>query len=250
MLGHLHPFPAAARTRSAVRVFPRTDGGVGVSPPTVAILGRVTDSLARRERQALCDLALELGPEAPTLCAGWNAEDLVAHLLVRERDPISSLGNVVPALSGLNEKAMARRRETAYEVQVEAYRTPSAPLRLLPPLDRLINTFELVVHHEDLRRGQPGWTPRDLPAADVEQLWSQLARGARFMGRKVPVPTVLRRSGTGATAVLRKGGAPVTVTGDVVELVLFVFGRSAVHDVAFDGPEDRVSALKAADLGV
>ena len=210
----------------------------------------MTDSLARRERLALCDLAEQLGSDAPTLCDGWDAGDLIAHLLVRENNPVASLGNVAPPLAGLNEKAMARRREKPFGEMVDAYRRPSAPLRLVPPLDRMINTFELVVHHEDLRRGQADWTPRELPATDVEQLWSQLARGARFMGRKAPVATVLKRADTGATAVVKKGADPVVVTGGVVELALFVFGRSALHEVTFEGPADKVAELRAADLGV
>lgn len=205
--------------------------------------------LARRERLALCDLALTLGPDAPTLCEGWAARDLVAHLLVRERNPISSLGNVVPPLSGLTDRAMARRAGRTYEVEVEQLRAPSPPLRVVPGLDTLINTFEMVVHHEDLRRGGEDWEPRSLPAADEDLLWSQLSRGGSFFGRKLPVPTVLRRSDTGDTAVLRKGGDPVTVTGPVVELVLFIFGRSAVRDLSFEGPDDRVAALRTADLG-
>ncbi|WP_395694638.1 TIGR03085 family metal-binding protein [Nocardioides sp.] len=210
----------------------------------------MTDSLALRERRAFCDLAQVLGPDAPTLCEGWDAQDLVAHLLVRERDPISSLGNVVPPLAGLTEKAMARRRARPFEVEVETLRTPSPPLRVLPPLDRLINTFELVVHHEDLRRGQPDWSPRSLPAEDVDLMWSQLRRGGMFFGRGLPVPTVVRRADTGETATMRKGVDPVTVTGDVVELVLFLFGRSATSGLAFEGPEERVAELQAADLGV
>jgi uncharacterized protein (TIGR03085 family) len=208
----------------------------------------MTDHLALRERHELCDLALALGPDAPTLCEGWDARDLVSHLLVRERNPISSLGNVVPPLSGLTERAMDHRRAKPFEVQVETLRSPAPVLRVVSPLDRLINTFELVVHHEDLRRGQPDWSPRDLPAADRDVLWSQLRRGGSFFGRKLPVPTVLRRSDTGDTAVLRNGADPVTVTGPVVELVMFLFGRTAVRDLAFEGPDDGVAALRSADL--
>jgi hypothetical protein len=44
-------------------------------------------TLARSERHALCDLLTEVGADAPTLCEGWNAFDLAAHLVVRERRP-------------------------------------------------------------------------------------------------------------------------------------------------------------------
>ena len=45
----------------------------------------------------------------------------------------------------------------------------------------------------------------------------------------------------------KKGAEPVTVTGSVVELALWVFGRSAVRDVTFDGPPDAVARLQGSD---
>ena len=44
----------------------------------------MSDPIDVRERLGLCDLLLELGPEAPTLCAGWTTADLAAHLVLRE----------------------------------------------------------------------------------------------------------------------------------------------------------------------
>ena len=44
-------------------------------------------SFSDSERQLLADLFLEVGPEAPTLCAGWTTTDLAAHLWVREHRP-------------------------------------------------------------------------------------------------------------------------------------------------------------------
>jgi hypothetical protein len=37
-----------------------------------------------RERRELCDLLIQLGPDAPTLCEGWTTADLAAHLVLRE----------------------------------------------------------------------------------------------------------------------------------------------------------------------
>lgn len=210
----------------------------------------MSSSLARRERDALCDLALLLGPDAPTLCEGWDARDLVTHLLVRERRPIAALGNVVPPLAGLTERAMARGRKGSFGVDVERLRRPAAPLRVVPVLDDLMNTVELVVHHEDLRRAQPDWEPRAQPAADLDALWSQFSKAASLFGRKLPEPTVLRRADTGATAVARKGPDPVTISGPVVELVLFLFGRDQTHDLDFDGAPAAVARVRSADLGV
>jgi hypothetical protein len=50
--------------------------------------------------------------------------------------------------------------------------------------------------------------------------------------------------------VLRKGDGPVVVTGLPSEIVLLLFGRGQVHDLAFDGPEDRVARLRRSDLGI
>src|SRR5215212_8490759 len=44
-------------------------------------------SLPSRERAALADLLDELGPGAPTCCAGWTTAHLAAHLVVRDRRP-------------------------------------------------------------------------------------------------------------------------------------------------------------------
>src|SRR5918999_422676 len=47
-------------------------------------------TFARSERADLCDLLDKVGPDAPTLCRGWNAHDLAAHLWIRENDPLGA----------------------------------------------------------------------------------------------------------------------------------------------------------------
>jgi len=205
-------------------------------------------SLARRERAALCDLALEVGPDSPTLCSGWTAKDLVVHLLVRERSPLGSAGIMVGPLSGLTERASARYGQREYDALVDRLRSPGG-LYAIPAVDRLANSFEYVVHHEDLRRGRPDWQPRALDPADLDTLWRQLAKGVVFVGRKLPGPTVLHRADTGDSVIAKKGPDPVTITGGVVEIVLFLFGRDSVRDLIFEGPDEAVAAVRAADLG-
>jgi uncharacterized protein (TIGR03085 family) len=207
-------------------------------------------SLARRERADLCDLALLLGENAPTLCRGWDAKDLVTHLLVRERRPIGATGIMIGRLSGLTERSMARYRRQDFGVLVEKLRSPGLSPYALPPVDKAANTLEYLVHLEDLRRAQPGWQPRELDPADLDELWKNLSGGAMFLGRSLPVPVVFRRSDSGAEATMRKGPDPVTVSGPVVDLVLFVFGRDAVRGLDLTGPDDAVEALRTADLGV
>ena len=49
-------------------------------------------NLAHTERAALADLFAALGPDQPTLCEGWDTQDLLIHLLIRERSPLGAVG--------------------------------------------------------------------------------------------------------------------------------------------------------------
>ncbi|MGH3682284.1 MAG: maleylpyruvate isomerase family mycothiol-dependent enzyme, partial [Natronosporangium sp.] len=67
---------------------------------------------ARAERLALCDLLTDLGPDQPTLCAGWTTRDLAAHLVARERRPLAAPGLILRPLAGYTERvrqSVARR---------------------------------------------------------------------------------------------------------------------------------------------
>lgn len=209
-----------------------------------------TPPLARRERHALCDLALCLGEDAPTLCGSWTAKELVTHLLVREGNPLGSAGLLVGPLSPLTDRAMARLGRRDFAVLVEKLRDPGLTAYAIKPVEVLANTLEYLVHHEDLRRAQPGWAPRELPAVDEDAVWTALRLGGRYLTRSVDVPLRLSRSDTGGTARLRRGDDPVTIFGRPSELALFVFGRTQVRDLTFEGPEESIAALRAADLGV
>ncbi len=208
----------------------------------------MTTTFARQERAALCDLALEVGPDAPTRCGEWNAKELVIHLLVRERSLLGSPGMLIPGLSGFTDRAMDDLAPEPFEELVERLRRPS-PLLLVPGTDVLVNSVEFFVHHEDLRRARPDWTPRDISAASSGLLWG----AARLLGpglvRPAGVPVRLVRAGTGATATIRRGDDPVTVTGVPAELVMMLYNRPT-KGLAYDGPAGRVDALRAADLGI
>jgi uncharacterized protein (TIGR03085 family) len=210
----------------------------------------MTASLARRERRDLCDLALVLGEDAPTLCTGWAAKDLVVHLLVRENRPLAAAGIAVPALDGLTRREMDRMGRRDFAVLVEKLRRPRFTPYALPGADRLLNTLEYFVHHEDLRRAQPDWEPRELDPHDESRLWSAIGLAGRGLVRPAGVPVQIRRVDTGATTVLRRGEHPVVVTGPPSELVLQLFGRGQLRGLSFEGPPDAVARLRSADLGV
>ncbi len=198
----------------------------------------------------MCDLALEVGADAPTLCEGWAVRDLVAHCLVRENSPVGAAGVVVPPLSGLTEWAMDRQARQGLPRMVKKLRDPGLTPFALPAVEKAMNSLEYFVHHEDIRRAQPGWEPRELRSSDQDKLWRLVTRAARGLLRKSEVPVTLRRADTAETAEVRPGTDPVTVTGLPAELVMFVFGRSETHGLSFDGPRAQVTRLRGADKGL
>ena len=210
----------------------------------------MTDSLARRERHALCDLALALGPDAPTLCGDWTCRDLAAHLLVRENSMIGAAGITFSPMAGFTERAMARAARNPFPEMIAKLYDPGITPYRLPGVERLTNTLEYLVHHEDLRRAQLDWEPRDLSLADEDDLWKLLPGSAKLSSRKAGVPIVVRRSDRpDVEATVRRGDDPVVVTGRPSELALFFFGRSSVSDVSLEGPPDAVARLQEAELG-
>ena len=152
-------------------------------------------TLARDERLALCALLEQTGPSAPTLCDGWTTLDLAAHLVLRERRPDAGAGIMVGALAGYTRRVQRglTDRESFGDL-VAAIR--SGPPRLswfgLPGMDERANLVEFFVHHEDIRRGTPGWADRKVTPALSEALWGRLGM-ARFVLRKAPVGVELVR---------------------------------------------------------
>lgn len=203
---------------------------------------------AQKERQALCDLLLEVGPDAPTLCEGWRAKDLAAHLVVRERRPDAAGGILVPALAGYLERVQRSVRDgRSWPALVDEVRHgPPLPLRFL---DDSINTAEYFVHHEDVRRASPGWHPRTLPPALERVLWNRARFAARMAGRKAGVGLRIEALGFGE-AVGRAGSPSATVVGPPGELLLFVMGRQDVARVSVMGDDEAVARVKSADLGL
>jgi uncharacterized protein (TIGR03085 family) len=190
--------------------------------------------LAARERAALADLLAELGPSAPTCCEGWTTAHLAAHLVTRERRPDALPGYGVEQL-GLARplSAYAHRLEdrlwttTPYPEVVARLRSgpPSWVPLAWPVLSRVLNTTEYAIHHEDVRRAQPGWTTRALSRADQDQLWPATA----LFARRQPGGVVLRRTDTGDER--RVGGGRTELAGEPLELLLWLSGRREVARV-------------------
>ena len=210
--------------------------------------------LSRTERAQLCALFDEVGPDSPTLCHGWAARDLAAHLAVRERRPDTASAIVLPKIPLLTrrlESAQAGFAARPWEQLVELVRSGPpgwSPLGL-PFIEAAANSSEFFVHHEDVRRASPGWAPRELPAAASETLWRVLRTHARMFYRKAPAGVVLRRP-DGVSWRARGGGRMVTLTGEPQELVLHAMGRTSVARVQVSGDPEDVADFSTTPLGV
>jgi uncharacterized protein (TIGR03085 family) len=212
---------------------------------------RPMTSMARSEREQLCDLALQVGEAEPTLCEGWDVKDLMVHLVLREGSP-ASVANVVPQLSGVLERASRRLAARDFTVLVERVRRgpPVYSPFALPKVDEVANTLEYFVHHEDVRRARPDWEPRVLSARDEDRLWRMVALAGRGLVRGSRVGVTLQRSDDGSTKVLSRGLGPVVVQGLPSEIVLFLFGRKQHARVELLGDKEHVCALRGTSLGV
>ena len=201
--------------------------------------------LAQQERQTLCDLFVELGPDAPTLCEGWSTADLAAHLVVRERRPDSGPGLVWPPLAGHTEKVRrAERDRTPWEKLVATVRR--GPPLLLRPFDGAMNTVEFFIHIEDVRRAQGAWDPRPISPELADALWARVGPGG--MAKKVPATIVITSPGR---ADKERGTGPrLTLAGDPGELTMFGAGRQGAARVDIDGDADLIARLRSSSLGI
>jgi uncharacterized protein (TIGR03085 family) len=212
-----------------------------------------TDPLDARERADLCDLFVDLGPEAPTLCEGWATLDLAAHLVIRETDPRSGLAILGgDRFASLERRLMDGARAKGYETLVERLRggPPLVPWRL-PVLRPLLNENEWFVHHEDVRRANGEGPRTDRPDLDAAA-WSTARRLGPLMLRRVKGAGVaLSSPGFGEVAPRRRGDAPVVrVEGAPQELMLFIHGRRSAAQVEITGDPEAQAALAATKLGV
>jgi len=210
-------------------------------------------SHAAVERAALTDLLDSLGPDAPTLCEGWTTHDMAAHLALRDRIPAAWPGLALRRWAGRTERIHERfKADHAYAECVSMVRrgAPAWSPMGAPVLAELTNLAEYVIHHEDVRRAQPEWVPRAVPAERVDAVWRQLRRSARMMFRRAPDGIVLARAGTAAVLTAKRGEPTVTVAGEPIELLLYAANRRAAARVDVSGDEAALARLATARLGL
>jgi uncharacterized protein (TIGR03085 family) len=207
-------------------------------------------NFARTERADLCDLLTELGPDQPTLCAGWSTRDLAAHLVLRDRRPDAAAGIMLARLAGHTAAVQSSIAARPFDVVVDQIRHPPrwAPLSGIDALDRAANTLEFFVHHEDVRRAQPDWEPRALPRPLCLALWKAVPGIGRRALRGFPAAVLAVAAGYGQVQL--GSGPQMWLAGDPGELALFLIGRQAASRVELSGPDELSTRLREARLGV
>jgi uncharacterized protein (TIGR03085 family) len=204
---------------------------------------------ARIERERLADALLDAGPDAPTVCEGWTTADLAAHIVIRDRRPDAAAGILIKPLADWGNHVRKQYRDGhPYPELVKMAR--EAPwwnaMAAVPPLDETTNLIEFFVHHEDVRRGRPGWQPRDLEPELAAELWKRVPALVKLRLRRGPARVVVTAPGHGEfTAGSSDETAPVvTMRGEPGELILFFFGRQRATRVELEGPEKLVTKLR------
>lgn len=207
------------------------------------------------ERTLLCDTFERFGPAAATLSGAWNVHQLAAHLVLRERNPVTSVRSALSKDGHDAEVRAYAERETLPGLVRRLRSRPSAwSVFAVPRLERELNALEMFVHHEDVLRAGSTWTPRVLPRWAEDQLWSRLRLLAKLSMRTSPVPVSLQRTDADEPPVTAaKGPRPVIAYGRPSELTLLAYGRGQVASyelVGTDRADDGAAKLRSARFRV
>ena len=199
------------------------------------------------ERSALCDLLIELGPDAATWTGEWTTRDLAAHLLVRETRPDAGPGLVVGGWFARHTESVRTSTldDHTFDELVEKLRIGPPKLwigRFKPDFD----VHEWFVHHEDVRRPNGRGERTDLGPLD-DALWTSLDRWGSMLTRSLGIGVVLATP-DGRTRTARSGDTTVTLTAAPGELMLRLFGRPV--EVEVTGDDAAVERFVTAELGL
>lgn len=182
-------------------------------------------SFSAAERTRLVQTLLSVGPEAPTLCDGWTAHHLAAHLLLRERNPLATAGMFLPPFASVTSRAMQRQLQRPFDDVVREW--GRGPVGLWRLADAKANVAEHFVHHEDVRRPQ-GMEPRSFSTAETAELYSALRTLSPIFASSQAVVELWPHGQLPIITGARTASDRVIVHGEVGELVLFTFGRPVV----------------------
>ena len=200
-------------------------------------MGSVLEA-ALAEHRALADTLTSVGPGAPTLATGWTTTELAAHLASLEAGGglVLFVGRQLitrtyprPTKGSRNVAAKALDRAVAkgYDWCVARVRSPHRlPMRAggAP-----VAIFEVYTHHQDVLRADPALPDRPAPAELEASLpWLLAFHAKRLDGIRLAIET-------DAGELVAGDGDPVTVRGEVGEVVLWLAGRAPHCSVEVDG---------------
>ena len=204
------------------------------------------------ERRQLCDLLVELGPDAPTLIGQWSTRDLAAHLVLREHDHLAAPGLVLPGpWHRFAERRAAELAESDFTSLVDRIRSGPPPgFFRIGWVRSVANLNEFFVHHEDVRRANGRGSGPTRPGLDAA-LWRNVARTPWLLARRLHgVGLELEWAGTDQRARARRGEPTATLVGLPGELLLYLFGRRAVAQVEVMGEPAAVAAVRETSFGM
>jgi uncharacterized protein (TIGR03085 family) len=213
--------------------------------------------LRARERAELLATLRDVGPESPTLCAGWSAADIAAHVAISEQAfgvPLLVFNGIRRVLPAPLTRRVIDRAQTSGErlnARMKARGWPAVLARLEsgpPPLYRFgtlaqLRVVEEWIHHEDVRRGA------GLPARTVDQaydavLWHAGTCVARFPEFRLGREGLELDAGEGRRVVVGEAPVRVRVSGPAGELLLYLAGRGDAAGVSIVGDEVAVRSLQ------
>jgi len=220
--------------------------------------GERVPSHSDAERKALADALAQAGPDAPTLCTGWTTTDLAAHLVTREHRLDTGPGIILPSgtpFGRWTERVQAQYARKPFDQLVARF--AEGPSRLswarLPGVDARVNLLEHLVHCEDVRRAQPGWEPRDLPAERQRAIWRSITQTGRMLLRRSPVPVRFTTPDGDTHQVISRpsaggSGQGIDIIGAPAELAFYTFGRREHARVELAGPAASRELFERVDL--
>ncbi len=189
--------------------------------------------------------------QAATLCDGWDIEDLIAHVIVRDRGSfLARLGIVVPALHDAHTAAIRKQKATSHQELIgliEHIPWWGTKLRY--------NLIEFFVHNEDILRAKLDRKRQisdDLYAGLASFIPGMSRLALRKLDRELRVTLV--DSMTGDVHVVRRGSGEdpheLTLTAEAPEFVLLFMNRGRVADVQVDGDRKALQMYKHAQIGL
>ncbi len=208
----------------------------------------------KSQREALCDALGAVHPSSPTLCDGWTAHHLAAHVWLRENRAFRIAGSLLTGrrdrIELLMHEVMTQRPYADLVAAIRRGPEGLSPFRL-PGVEDVANTLEFFVHCEDVRRGSGNNTPRPTDRALEELCWKRVPAMARMFLHGCPVAVWLERDvPPGEPVRIGKGPDIVTLVGAPSEVLLYLFGRRSAANVDVVGEPAAISVIEHRRLGV